>query len=126
MSDHPHRGPAEWASLGVSSLVLLVVVILILAQIPGEDLPAAPAAEVEQITTVDQSHHVQVNVRNRGDATAAQVQVVAELVVDDETMAAEQVIEFLSGGETHQLVFIFDHDPEAGELRTRVASFSIP
>ena len=65
-------------------------------------------------------------VTNDGDATAADVQVTAELVVDGTTTTADQVIDFLPGGAEEELVFVFDDDPDAGELTVVVSGFSVP
>ena len=66
-------------------------------------------------------------VRNSGDETAEAVQVVAELIVDGEVDASgEQVVDFLSGGETEEVVFIFEQVPPEAEPRARVASYTSP
>jgi len=66
-------------------------------------------------------------VRNSGDETAEAVQVVAELIVDGEVDAnGEQVVDFLSGGETEEVVFIFEQVPPEAEPRARVASYTSP
>lgn len=106
--------------------MVVVVVALILAQIPGEDGPAAPSAVVEQVRQVDGVFHVDVTVRNEGDVTAAQVQIVAELVVGDTSYSGEQSIDFLSPGENDEVVFMFDHAPAEGDLHVRIASYAVP
>lgn len=66
-------------------------------------------------------------VRNSGDETAEAVQVIAELIVEGEVVAeGEQVIDFLSGGEAEEVVFIFDPVSTQAEPRARVASYSSP
>ncbi len=126
MTPRPERSPAEWTSLVASAGVVLLVIVLILLQIPGDDLPAAPVVEVEGVRQVGEVFHVDVTVRNDGDATAAAVQVVAELVVDDTTYEGEQTVDYLSEDENHDLVFVFDNDPDDGELDVKIASFAIP
>jgi uncharacterized protein (TIGR02588 family) len=70
--------------------------------------------------------HVEVSVHNDGESTAAQVQVTADLTVGGRTLTGEQVIDFLSGGEEKQVVFIFDQDPASGDLRTTVTGYAVP
>jgi uncharacterized protein (TIGR02588 family) len=53
--------------------------------------------------------------------------VVAELVVDGEVIAdGEQLIDFLSGGEVEEIVFILDQTAQEGETNLRVASYTVP
>jgi uncharacterized protein (TIGR02588 family) len=69
---------------------------------------------------------VEVSVENRGGATAADVQVVAELTTGGETTTADQMIDFLAAEETEDIVFVFGSDPATGELTVRVGSFTAP
>ncbi len=53
--------------------------------------------------------------------------MVGELTIDGEVVAAgEQFIDFLSGGEIEQIVFIFDRAAPEAETALRVASYKIP
>lgn len=61
-----------------------------------------------------------------GQSTAANVQVAAELVIEDETLAGDQTIDFLSGGETQHLSFVFDSDPATGDLSVAVTGYAVP
>jgi uncharacterized protein (TIGR02588 family) len=66
-------------------------------------------------------------VTNQGDETAENVQVRAEVNVEDEVVAeGEQVIDFLSGDETEEVVFVFDELPANAEVELTVASFKVP
>ncbi len=40
--------------------------------------------------------------------------------------AGEQIIDFLSGGETEKAVFVFEDVPSAAALNVQVVSFSQP
>ena len=63
----------------------------------------------EVLRQVGGQRYVSAEVRNDGDETAEAVQVVAELSVDGEVVAdGEQSVDFLSGGETQEIVFVFD------------------
>jgi uncharacterized protein (TIGR02588 family) len=109
-----------------SVVIVLFVVALIVVQIPGEDRPPNPTARVEDVRRMGDAFHVEVQVRNHGDRTAAQVRVTADLIVADETSTADQTIDFLSGGEERQVVFVFADDPTSGELRVTVSGFALP
>jgi uncharacterized protein (TIGR02588 family) len=81
----------------------------------------------EVLRQVNGQRYVSAVVRNDGDETAEAVQVVAELRVDGEVVAdGEQLVDFLSGGETQEIVFVFDTTAPDAELLLRVASYIVP
>ena len=121
------RSPAEWVTFVVSCLVLAVVVGLIALQPQSAEEPAGPIAHLSgPATPAPGGFQVPVEVRNDGGDTAADVQVTAELTIDGEVTEADQVIDFLAGDETEDLVFVFLDDPADGDLVVRVSGFSKP
>jgi len=59
--------------------------------------------------------------------TAEAVQVVSELSVGGEVVAdGEQIVDFLSGGETQEIVFVFNTVAPDAEIFVRVASYTVP
>jgi uncharacterized protein (TIGR02588 family) len=71
--------------------------------------------------------YLSAEVTNVGDETAENVQVHAEMKVDDEVVAeAEQIIDFLSGDETEELVFVFAEMPPNAQVELTIASFKVP
>ncbi len=71
--------------------------------------------------------YVTGEVRNSGDQTAEAVQVVAEVTVDGQVVSTgEQLIDFLSGGETELIVFIFDQPSLESDPKLRVAGYKVP
>jgi uncharacterized protein (TIGR02588 family) len=126
MSEREPRTTAEWFTLAGSCAVLGVVVVLIVVQLLSSRDPAAPVAVLEGTRRVGDVHHVEVTVTNEGDDTAADIQVNADLTIDGEVVSADQVIDFLSGGEDEDLVFVFEDDPAEGELEVVVSGFSVP
>lgn len=120
------RTAAEWVTFAVASAVVLLVIGLLAAQIPGTDSPAAPDAEVQSITRRGDQYVVPVEVTNGGDATAENVQVAATLEIGGDTFEADQVVDFLAGGESAELEFVFDEDPSSGTLKVRVTGHSVP
>ena len=126
-ADQGSRTTAEWMTFAVSCAILLVVVALIGVQLTHEQTPAAPQAERVGPVRVERGQHfVDVAVTNHGDATAADVQVTASLVIDGETTEGDQTIDFLAGGETEDLVFVFDDPPSDGELTVAVSGYGVP
>ena len=76
---------------------------------------------------VDESSYYSAELTNHGDETAEAVQVRAELIADGEVVAeGEQIVDFLSGGKTEELVFVFTDVPTGAQIELRVASFKVP
>jgi uncharacterized protein (TIGR02588 family) len=122
------RGAAERVVVAVSGGVLLAIAGAIgwLWLQPREpaQLHVGPP---EVVREADGHRYVSAEVRNDGDETAEAVQVVAELSVAGEVVAdGEQVVDFLSGGETQEIVFVFDAGPPDAEILVRVASYTVP
>ena len=108
-------------------LVVCAVVFALIALAFAGSTPAQPVVEAPDAPTrAGDQFFVTVEVVNRGDEAAAEVQVQAELTIHGETSTAEQVVDFLGRGESRRLTFVFDDDPADGELVTRVVSFAEP
>ncbi len=123
------RSLAEWITLTISSLVLLLVVGLVLYdwQI-SKNLPPAFQVEVSETTQIiEGQYYVPFTLKNTGGRIARTVQVIAELnLTDSDDETGEQQFDFLSGNERKQGGFVFEHDPQTGNLVVRVASFGLP
>lgn len=127
MTRRDPRTGAEWVAFGVSCAVLLVVLGLIAVQFRGGRSDAAPRARVigdERV--VGDQHFVTVEVENTGDATAANVQVTADLEIDSTTSSGDQTIDFLAGHETERVVFVFADPTSQGSLTVGVTGFTVP
>jgi uncharacterized protein (TIGR02588 family) len=121
------RTAAEWVTFAISCAVLLVVVGLVVLDMAGSNDPPAPTAtQAGPVRTSGGHYFVPVEVVNDGDATAANVQVTAELVIGTRSYSGDQTIDFLGGGERAELAFSFDEDPAQGELDIRVSSYAVP
>jgi uncharacterized protein (TIGR02588 family) len=123
------RSLAEWVTFWISALILLVLVGLILYdwQVNQSRPPAFDVAVSDAIRITDGRYYVPFAITNTGGRIATGVQVTAELHIpeaDDET--GEQQIDFLSGHETKAGSFVFSHNPQAGDLMVRVASYRLP
>ncbi len=120
------RSRAEWVAFALAAAVLTVFVGLIVAQIPSDHVGPAPVASVKEVTERDGRYYVAVDVENRGVRTAEQVQVVATLTTDEGDIEGDQTVDFLAGGETEEMEFVFDEHPADGELTVRVSGFLLP
>lgn len=121
------RRAPEWATFIGSCLILALVAVLVMSQLVGSHTPAAPRAVATGVVrAVNGQHHVDVEVSNTGDETAANVQVRLEFVVDGETTEAHQIVDFLAGGERVTLVFLLDKAPFEGQLNVAVTGYADP
>jgi uncharacterized protein (TIGR02588 family) len=122
------RTTAEWVVFALASSVILVLAgaIAVLWTQPYD--PAQVSAKrVGEVRVVGTDSYVTAEVTNDGDETAEAVQVQAEMTVDGNVMGeAEQIVDFLSGGETEEVVFIFSDVPAGAEIEVSVASFKVP
>jgi uncharacterized protein (TIGR02588 family) len=126
-TERPPRTAAEWVTFATACLVLAAIVALVASEMAGPDEPPAPvASSTGEVREVGGRFFVPVEVVNTGDATAANVQVTAELTVGSATSSGDQTIDFLGGDERVEVVFAFDDDPAGGELSVRVSGYSVP
>jgi uncharacterized protein (TIGR02588 family) len=125
----PVRSPAEWVAFAVALAVLLFVVGAIVSMwVGGDERPPHIVVEQEgDIRHVGGQFYVPVAVSNRGGRTAESLQVLAELTRDGEVVEdGEQAIDFLAGGETEELEFVFTEDPANGLFTVRAGGYAIP
>ena len=123
------RSLAEWVTLAISSLVLLVIVALVLYDWQlSKNLPPAFRVEITEATRLTEGrYYVPFTLQNTGGRIARTVQVLAELHLPDGTdETGEQQFDFLSGNERKKGSFVFEHNPQTGNLVVRVACFGLP
>jgi uncharacterized protein (TIGR02588 family) len=123
------RTVAERWTLAVSvALIAGVVAAILVSWVSGPS--GAPVLQVRQsgaIVHEGEFFRVPFEVRNEGGEAATSVQVVAELMVSGQVAGGgEQVVMFLSSGESDSGEFIFDTDPARGTLSITVASYATP
>lgn len=116
------RSTPEWTTFGVAVAILLLIMGGILAEALQTHEDAQPVAVVARTTHLGDQYQVHVTVENKGDKAASNVQVVASL---DDT-EGDQVVDFLAGGDSEELVFVFADDPAEGEFTVDVTGFTVP
>lgn len=129
MTDSPRRSPAERTALGVSLAIVLTVLAAIGWIAVTQNGSEGPSFVVEIVDVRDAglAQHVQVRVRNTGDATAENVQVHAELAVPDgPPLEADQQLDFLAAGGEAELTFVFANEPILDRLTVEVTSYRVP
>ena len=123
------RGPsgAEWVIFAVAAvLVAAVFAVLLLDWTSDPSEPAAFDVTVERVFAVGDLHHVEAAVRNTGGESVADATVSATLETDGDPTELEEVISFLAPDEEASVTFIFEDDPDDGELTVEVSSFREP
>ncbi|MFP4009253.1 MAG: TIGR02588 family protein [Spirulinaceae cyanobacterium] len=127
--EESQRSSAEWISFSIALILLGIVVSLIVYSWASQTYKP-PILEVETSADIRQVNHqfyVPFTVTNEGGTTVKSVEVVAELWIDDKLQQqGSQEISFLSGGEIQSGAFIFNYNPDSGELIIRVASYQLP
>jgi uncharacterized protein (TIGR02588 family) len=128
-SSQQSRSRAEWISFSISlSLVFILVVLVLYSWWNGETNPPVLSLDFTPEVRQEQGqYYVPFSVKNTGGGTAEAVQVIAELRFNGEVIeTGQQHISFLSGGEVQKGVFIFQRNPQQGDLEIRVASYKLP
>jgi uncharacterized protein (TIGR02588 family) len=129
LSQLPRRSLAEWITLVIAAAILLVLVGLIFYdwQVSQNRPPAFQIEVTETARVAEGRYYVPFVIKNTGGRVARTVQVTAELHMEGEAdETGEQQIDFLAGNERKRGSFVFNHDPQTGELVIRVASFGLP
>lgn len=106
----PQARALEWG-FGVVSGILVIALLAYLA-FQGIRTPSPPSFRlaVQHVERIDATYHVVVEVKNRGDSTAAEV-AVRGVVAGGEPETSETVLDFLPPRSTRQTVLLFAHDP---------------
>lgn len=127
---HSGRSIAEWATLGISVAILLIVIGLVSYQhLLGGSQSAAIEVnpQLQQVRQEGDAYYLPVEVINKGDKTAEDVRVEVSLLSEgSREMSAQLRITFLAGHETSRGTAVFGKDPREGALTTEVMSYLQP
>lgn len=93
----------------------------------NDDAPPDVALTVERIVDGDGGYVVEFSALNRGDVTAAGLLVAAELRTAEGLAERHEVtLDYLPPNSERVGGFIFEHDPNEGELRLAAESYVDP
>ena len=125
----PRRSLAERVSFSISLFIVSVIFFLVcFAWIKRDNNP--PVLSVitgTDIRQIEQQYYVPFTVENSGGETVEAVEIVAKLLLDNsENEIGRQEVDFLSRQEQRSGEFIFNHNPQNGQLVVRVASYKLP
>lgn len=123
-----NRARAEWVVFGISCLIVALVVGVVLVDwLAGPLRPPAFSLEQSAVERREGQWHLPVAVTNTGDETATQLQVRATVEhPDGSSDTADQVIDFIAGGEEVELTFVFGERPERDRVTVAVVAYQEP
>lgn len=130
MTEPSGRTVAEWTTLGVSVAILVLVfgaIAWLWVEADSEPTTIEVAPVLDAVRKEGDAWYLPVEVTNRGERTAEEIIVEAELATGDaEPETAEITFGFLASGETVRGTVIFSSDPATGDLTIRPTSFKEP
>lgn len=118
---------AEWTIFAVAGLLIIGVAgVLVADWLSDSSTPPTFAVVVERVDEIDGLHHVEASVRNTGGEAVAEATVSATLEIGTDVTELDEVVAFLSPDEETSVTFIFEDDPDDGELAIDVSSYREP
>ena len=123
------RTGAEWFTLAISVLIVLVLAGLVIYQevARGTEPPVIEVQpRLEEVRQEGNTYYVPVEIANKGERTAEDVEGQISLEIEgEEPETIAFAVKFLAGGETDEQTAAFQNDPSKGKL-THVIAFSTP
>jgi uncharacterized protein (TIGR02588 family) len=117
----------EWVAAGVGGCLLVaVVVILALETLAGRGAPPDLVVRVQSATKVEAGYRLEIEVDNKGDQPAGQVEVEAQLTSGSAQETASLTLDYVPGRSTRAGGLFFEHDPRQGEMTLRATAYSAP
>jgi uncharacterized protein (TIGR02588 family) len=118
----------EWvAALIGAALVVGIVGFLVIEALRERSTPPQIEIEVVEISKGDAGHLVQIQVLNRGEATAAQLVLEGQLRRDGENVESSTItLSFAPAGSSRSAGLIFENDPAEYELLLRAQGYEAP
>lgn len=122
------RSTAEWVVFAIATAIIAALAGAITWLWAQPYDPATVTVQmIDERRVEERQTYIPAEVTNHGDETAEAVEVRATMTVGGSVVAeGAQTLDFLSGGRTEKLVFVFDDLPPESELEIRIAGFKIP
>lgn len=125
-----NRSSAEWATLIISTVVILLVVgAITYSYLNKRDLPANISVKLQndKIEKLSGEYYLPLEVRNEGSSVAEDVRVTVTHTVDKKEEKSEFTIHFLPGQGTQKAFVAFKQDPsKKGTIETDIGSYLKP
>ena len=114
----------EWLTGGLGAVVFCVMLgMLIATGVNGADAPPDVRISVERVSPVRGGYVVEFEAENAGDATAADVEITAELSSGE---SASLHFDYLAPHSSRRGGVFFRSDPRASDLSLRAEGYSDP
>ncbi len=121
------RTTAEWASLGITLLLLASVIgTVITLWVKSSDDPVRFRIAVGKGRFEEGQYYLPFSIVNDSNRTAAQVAVEGRAGVDDKEETATTVFSYIASQEKAEGVLVFSEVKEATNVKVRVVSFQRP
>lgn len=123
-----HASPWEWAVAAVSAVVVLGAIGLMLYEaLAGASTPPDMEVRVDEVTQITGGYLVQLQVRNVGQSTAAEVTVEGELKNGEQTVeTSETTIDYVPAEATRSGGLFFTENPAMYTLEVRALGYDEP
>lgn len=129
-ADRPHRKPhiLEWAVGGLSSaLVIAMVGFVIYDAVSGSSGPPDITVTAEQVKAAGGGFRVEFRAVNRGDTTAAHLEIEGQLKRGEETIGTSEVtLDYLPPHSERRGGLFFEQDPRQYQLHLQAKGYSEP
>lgn len=110
-----------------SAIILAVAAVIGALWVQPSRPPELTVAVIGEPRRAGASTYVTADLHNDGTEAAQDVQIVAQLAEAGEPVqVGEQVVTFLAGGASEQVVFVINAQPDLGGLTVSVESYSVP
>lgn len=114
----------EWAVGGAGALIFCAMLaVLIWAGLNGADRPPAIRVSVDGIARTETGYVLEIEARNEGELTAANVEITARLANGEESAAT---FDFLPPRSVRRGGFFFAHDPRGADLHISAGGYADP
>lgn len=126
-SNHHGKNALEWAVFGLSTLLVLGAIgFLIYSAVAGDDRPADLRVSIKKVSTRSGTTVAEVDLRNEGLRTAAEVTVEVTARYGDEEKISTVLIDFVPKGGSREGILIFPGTQAPDQLTPRILGYVEP
>jgi uncharacterized protein (TIGR02588 family) len=116
----------EWIAGAGGALIFAAMVAVLIATGMSADAPPSISVTTERIQAVENGFVLQFVARNDGGATAAAVDIVAELRTGETAEERRSHFDYLPPHSERRGGVFFDSDPRQGDLSLRAEGYNEP
>ncbi|MCU0567850.1 MAG: TIGR02588 family protein [Oculatellaceae cyanobacterium Prado106] len=124
-----HAPSAEGVTFAIALIIVAIVIGLVFYSwsLQTDEPPILSVTAAGETRQAAGQYYIPFKATNQGGETAASVQIIGELRINGMVEeSGEQQIDFLSPGEEEEGAFVFQQNPQNGQVVLRVASYHLP